>query len=147
MLVIKGDLWRRHYNKEGYIVIPTNTTLNSGGFAVMGRGLARQAKNRYALITGLLGAHIAQHGDDICVMPTYRIICFPTKYHYTHRAHIGLIQKNAQRLQQANIQANVFLPFLGCGEGQLNWMQEVYPVLSPILDDRHYAVEYIPEVK
>jgi len=45
MEIIKGDIWNLH--KVGWIIIPTNGFVKKNGENVMGRGLAKQVKDKY----------------------------------------------------------------------------------------------------
>jgi len=51
--VYQGNIW--NLVDTHAIVIPTNAGWNKNGHAIMGRGLALQAKNKFPIITSLLG--------------------------------------------------------------------------------------------
>jgi hypothetical protein len=59
-------------------------------------------------------------------------------------AQLPLIIQSAQELVQLTTMAewqNVKLPYVGCGNGELEW-EQVRNALSPILDDRFIVVAY-----
>lgn len=59
------------------------------------------------------------------------------------KADIELIKQSAIQLKAWADETNhtdIVLPRVGCGAGELDWEQDVYPVLNEILDDRFTAV-------
>ncbi|MCO5205659.1 MAG: hypothetical protein M9928_11545, partial [Anaerolineae bacterium] len=55
----QGDMWSA-WDSADLFVITTNSTLRADGALVMGRGIARQARNRFPGIAAALGRAIAQ---------------------------------------------------------------------------------------
>ncbi|MCD6359708.1 MAG: hypothetical protein J7M38_02515 [Armatimonadetes bacterium] len=140
-----GDLWQFH--DSGYpIVIPTNLVLDSRRRNVMGKGLAKQAKQRYPDLPVKQGKQILKTGRAAVVYyPEYNLFCFPTKYKWWDRSNLELIQKMAAELadQVDALHFNeVYLPRLGCGLGGL-WWSEVSPLLQCFLDDRFIVVDWV----
>ncbi len=61
------------------------------------------------------------------------------------RSDLELIRCSAQQLVTLTHQhqwKSVVLPRPGCGLGQLSWQDEVRPLLSTILDERFYAIDF-----
>ena len=128
-----GDLWR-FYGMPGYVVlITTNGFVKYNGCAVMGRGCARQAKDRFPDIDRELGKKIVEHGNiPIWLGSFMQLMSFPVKHNWWEKADPELIKKSALILKQfANsMKRTVFvLPRPGCGNGHLDWETEVKPVL------------------
>lgn len=137
------NIWKYHANSQ-WIVIPTNLSVNSTGHAVMGRGLAKELKERHPLIPELLGKHLKETSARILFLPLHKVICFPTKDRYDEDSKVTLIARCAAQLQHEcskwNSRVKVYLPQLGCGPGNLSWEREVKPVLDAWLDDRFVAL-------
>ncbi len=145
MIEIYGNLW----DQDGPKVITTNGSVNSKGRAVMGAGVAVQAKNKYPTIDYVLGLRLQDRGNNVHVLfvNMETIFTFPVKHHWYEKADPLLIAKSAsQLLSKVNLYAGdkrkIYMPRPGCGNGGLTW-DEVKPLLTPILDDRFVIVELI----
>ncbi len=150
MKEITGDIW--DYHGKGYwIVITTNGTLNTKGEAVMGKGIALQAKQRYPELPSELGKQIKgcslpygeyTQGNNLKVFYLYKITTFPTKHNWWEKADLVLIEESCRQLQSAchGNQDTKYLVRPGCGVGQLNW-KDVKPILEKYLDDRFIVVD------
>jgi hypothetical protein len=78
MKEIKGDIWKL-YDQGKWVVIPTNMTLNRLNYAVMGAGIALEAKNRKPNIIRLYGGQLSIEPRKIYIIVPYRMILVPTK--------------------------------------------------------------------
>lgn len=143
MLEVTGNLW--HYHNHGrWVVITTNGDVNRNGQAIMGRGVALQAKTKFPDLPLELAYHLKANGNVLAGFNKYRIISFPVKHHWNARADIDLIRKSAEALARAWVSEDtLYLPRPGCGNGQLAWT-DVKPVLAPLLDNRFVVVEAFP---
>jgi hypothetical protein len=141
-----GDLWALDGDAR---CITTNGTLKKDARGVMGRGVARQAKQRYLGLEGRLGKHLVRWGNHVgvlleasedCQMP---LVCVPVKHQWDDaHASLELIRQSMWELVQlteARGWETVILPRPGCGNGQLKW-EYVEQVIAPILDDRFVVV-------
>jgi len=142
MQELKGDIWDL-YDKGNWIVIPTNGTVKKNGEAVMGRGLALQARMRFPDIPRILGFQLGRHGLVVTDVGK-RIITFPVKYNWFEEASINLITKSTLGLIDHVLNPNffpppIYLPRVGCGNGKLDW-KDVKPILEKYLDDRFVVV-------
>ena len=148
MKVIKGNIW--DYWKQGnWIVIPTNGYIKKDGSCVMGRGLALQAKLKFPKLAKELGDRIKSCND--CQIFDYRIVTFPVKKNWWEKADLKLIEESAKDLQCLIIDRDycnccknikeIYLPKVGCGNGRLNWKNDVEPILDKYLDERFIVVE------
>ena len=94
-----GNIWDNHFwtSKEysNWIVIPTNGNINSSGNAVMGRGLAKEAKDRFPLIPKKLGLCMKEKGAlNVYSFSNERLVAFPTKEEYWQHSKVTLIKQN-----------------------------------------------------
>ena len=135
-----GNLWT--YPAQAR-VITTNGAVRSDGRAVMGRGVALQAKTRYADIDLALGKLIRLEGNHVhlipCVVP---IISFPVKRVWHEKADPKLITRSVEELAalvQRRGWRTIVLPRPGCGNGGLDW-GDVKPLLERALDNRFIVV-------
>ena len=132
------DLW----TVDGWKVITTNGFVKNNGCAVMGRGCAKEAAQRYPNLPSLLGQAL-RYGNQVYVWREYGIITFPVKDNWWEKASLQLIEKSAKELVQAvktwKMEDKIYLPRPGCGNGGLDW-KEVKKVIEPILDDRFVVI-------
>ncbi len=146
MREVTGDLW---IIKADAKVIPTNGIMRRDGAAVMGRGVALQAKQRYPKIEFALGTLLKNLGNHV-----YYFYCetdflsFPVKHHWKTTADLNLIERSCQELvTRVNAQhqwKRIALPRVGCGNGGLDW-KDVKPILEKYLDDRFIVVKWKEE--
>lgn len=134
------DIWSA-WKLGFYIIIPTNGFVKKNGEAVMGRGLAWQASQKFPTLPKELGDRIKSCGNMVFVFMKYRIITFPVKHNWMEDADPELIKLSAIYLQDIfkdnlmGLPTPVFVPKVGCGNGKLNWTN-VKPILDKILDDK-----------
>lgn len=153
MIEQEGNLWGFRHEADA-LVITTNGTVRKDGCAVMGRGVALQAKSRYPGVDESLGRKIKHHGNVVQIVTRKRalyhdrrgrrffIVAFPVKHSWWEKADIDLIKESAHQLVALATEQRwdtVVLPRPGCGNGQLDW-DDVWPVLEDILDDRFTVV-------
>jgi hypothetical protein len=139
MKMIQGNIW--DYKLDGYVVVPTNGIITKAGEAVMGRGLAWQAKKMFPALPKKLARHLLTSGNVPGYFHEYSIITFPVKHHWKEAADLKLIKRSAQLLDRAidprtleepsayGIDLPVYMPKVGCGNGQLEW-EQVRPILE-----------------
>jgi len=146
MREITGDLWR----VEGIDArcITTNGTLTKTGRGVMGRGIARQATQRYPNIEKQLAGHLRLKGNHVGVLlePSAEVsmplVVFPVKHEWHEHADLNLIKQSAEELVALTDERQwqlVALPRPGCGNGHLSWAL-VEKIIRPRLDDRFVVV-------
>lgn len=158
MLEIKGDLWLEAADAR---VITTNGDVNRDGLAVMGRGVALQAAQRFPRIRTALARRLQQHGNQVYVLtpeeytgiPTFEdpfergpIVTMPVKHHWREPADIYLIYQSCVELvflADALGWQRVVMPRPGCGNGGLSW-DLVKSHIQPELDNRFVIVEINP---
>lgn len=138
-----GDLWASHAQGD-IIVITTNLTRCSSGLAVMGRGCAKEAADRFPMLKRDLGAQIGRGAARVLWWPGYRLVTFPVKRHWRDPADLNLIERSARELLQlvrVHDWTQVVVPRPGCGAGQLDW-DDVRPRLARIWDDRFVVMRH-----
>ena len=145
MLEEFGDFWKIHGDAR---CITTNGALRTNGNAVMGKGIALQAKQRYPKIEYALGRLIQKYGNHVFKLGD-GLISFPTKHHWSdERSDIGLIKRSATELKsilredfsiKSKSNSRILLTRPGCGNGNLNW-SDVGPILHVILNSEQFIV-------
>ena len=144
------DIFYLAMNNEA-VCVTTNGQVNKNGEAVMGKGIALEAKNLFHC-EKLLGQYIKTYGNRAFNLGRYQrdnqiftLFSFPTKRHWKDCSDITLIVHSAEQLVEMCDKFNItkcYLPLVGCGAGELNWDVTVYPWLSEILDDRFVVVKW-----
>lgn len=142
MKEMQGDL----FQLLAPICIPTNGCLKKNGAAVMGAGVAKQAKQRFKNIDKSLGFLIDLQGNHVhLISGVPPIFSFPTKDHWRDGGDLRLVVRSAYELSELIARMmhpfkNVYLPRVGCGLGGMNWENVVKPALNGILDDTFIVV-------
>lgn len=135
-----GDLWHLPADAR---CITTNGAVRKDGAAVMGRGVAAQAKERWPMLPTVLGYCIREHGNHVRLLmnpagDSAVLVSFPVKHHWRETADLALIERSCGELMdladRLGLEA-ILLPRPGCGNGRLDWAQ-VGPAIAPLLDDR-----------
>jgi len=139
MKVVTGDIW--DYPAD-VICITTNGTIKKNGEAVMGRGVALQAVQRFPGVAKDLGENLQRWGNFPHILKS-ELVTFPVKHHWHERASLDLIKESAV---QFAVHVKCFpelifvLPRPGCGNGGLRW-EEVEPVISSLLPDNVHVID------
>lgn len=162
MIEVYGNLWTHPAETR---VITTNGTVKKDGTAVMGRGCALEAKEKWPGIEVNLGDKLSRLGNHVFVLhergpwPGPIVISFPVKHQWSEKADYQLILQSAKELVAVVTALDidtVVMPRPGCGNGGLEWEAEVPGlienrgiryILAPILDDRFHVITYSPEVQ
>jgi len=146
MIEVKGDIWKL-WEGGHFIVIPTNGFVKNNGEAVMGRGLAYDAKIKFPKLPYELGELLKKYGNDVFIFRDYRIFTFPVKHKWDEKADIELIKFSAIGLRNLvalwvrskKLVPPVYIPRVGCGNGRLDW-KDVKPILESCLDENFQVV-------
>lgn len=120
---IDKNLWDFDSNIY-YRVITTNGIIKKDRTAVMGKGIALQANQKYSLLSLELANHINNHGNVVGIFPKYKIITFPTKNHWKDDSTYQLIEKSCEELYFICTENNInkiVMPKVGCSNGRLEW--------------------------
>lgn len=131
------------------VCVTTNGIIKTNGDAVMGKGIAKEANQRFHL-AGALAKHLREDGNTPFNFGVYQsgnskfhVISFPTKWDWKNDSDLDLIQASALLLLKICNETNIttcYLPPVGCGLGSLDYSKQVKPLLEFILDDRFVVV-------
>ena len=89
MKEITGNIWDYLGEKDVVLCITTNGYVKGNGAAVMGRGVALQAKSHFPGIEYELGKLIKDHGNLVQFLTgamTAAVIAFPVKHRWREPA-------------------------------------------------------------
>lgn len=138
MKIVRGDLWTYPADVR---IITTNGSIRGDGCAVMGRGCAFEASQRYVMLQRELGVMLKKYGNHVASFPIYNIITFPVKHEWHEQADLALIKRSVDELKRF-IQAGkrFVMPRAGCGNGRLQW-EDVKPILA-VLPDNVRVISY-----
>lgn len=139
----RGDMWTA-YTATDLFLITTNATITTRGALVMGRGIARQARDRFPGLDAALGKQIlsicgnqGQYG--LLVSPRWpkaRLGAFQVKRHYSQPASLELIRHSTTALCTWCVEhpnTLVHLNFPGIGNGRLR-REDVLPIIAQLPD-------------
>ncbi len=137
---IEGDLW--HFHSLGkVIVLTTSGAVDKNGTALMPRGCARQALDRYPDLSQILGYLIVQHGNHVFDLGR-RLVSFPVEESPYQTAEPKLIEQSCTELVELTSYKcwrEVIMPQPGCGGGGLVW-DDVKPIMERVLDERFKVI-------
>jgi hypothetical protein len=146
MREIYGNIWEIECDA---ICITTNGVVKRDGTAVMGAGIARQAREKFPKLDVLLGAMLKLNGNKVNLMLDKvenrpALIGFPTKNDWRENSSLQLIERSSRELVELVNSKGwkyILLPRPGCGNGNLDW-REVRRVIGPILDERFFIITF-----
>ena len=158
--IVREELWK-HPGFPGMIVVTTNATIKSNNGLVMGRGAAREARDRISCIDQECGLAIKaainrsyqlrdKPAPDQYVSVGYYFLevrpptedkvgfgIFQVKVHYAEAAEVELIRRSAARLADYARQhpdTAIRMNYPGIGHGHLS-RSEVEPLLADLPDN------------
>ncbi len=136
MLTYKtGDLWQAPRTSVCPTVITTNGIVRYDGQCVMGRGIARQARDSIPGLACELGQLIQRNGNQPYVLGD-NIWSMPVKHRWQDKADLSLIEDSLDDLEAMTIwwePSTIRFPRPGCGNGQLDWAS-VQPLMKAFSD-------------
>ncbi len=126
MRLIHGNLWDYANDPKYILCITTNGFVKKNGEAVMGRGCALEAAQRYPKLKKDLGQYISIWGNSLGQFnyDGQLIFTFPVKHKWWEKADHILIYDSRVELETAlhyYPDKIAILPKPGCGNGQLEW--------------------------
>ena len=128
--------------------VTTNGIIKKNGRAVMGRGIAKYADERFNLGMWLASSLRTRGNHAVFLIHVenangrFPLLTFPTKHDWRDPSDLALIVRSARELVAiANDMGltRCYLPRPGCSNGRLSW-QTVKPAIETILDDRFVIV-------
>ncbi len=139
MLELQSDFWRI---EADYRCITTNGAIRINRRAIMGAGIAQQARSRFPELEVTLGKLIIEHGNHVHLIG-HNLISFPTKVHWNLNSDLDLILRSARELvalvNSLPGAKRILMTRPGCGMGKLSW-PVVKQSIAPLLDDRFVVV-------
>lgn len=139
MREMKVDIWSLW--GRAVIAITTNGSLTRDGRAIMGKGVAKQAAERFPELRARLGEQLMQGGNHVYeIMPG--LVSFPVEETPFSQPDKRLIRQSAEELRllaDTNRWQQIVVPRPGCGGGGLRW-EEVRPLLADLFDQRFIVV-------
>jgi hypothetical protein len=149
---VNGDIWI-YYKLGGTIVIPTNAGWKSDSSNVMGRGLAKQASEKFKNLSLTYGQY-CKSKQPHCYFENMRLILVPSKklnekqpwLSWQHEADQETIRNSLTWLQQnvKSFQAEkIYVPILGSGNGnmQKGLVQEMMDNI--LINPKFIGVDYV----
>lgn len=122
----KGDMWSA-FDSADLFLITTNSTIKRDGSLVMGRGIAKQARDRFKGLDFALGQRIKNLSTYGLLIsenwPESKLGAFQTKWHSNLPSNPALVGYSIGKLEQFiadNSVMNVHLNFPGIGYGGLD---------------------------
>lgn len=148
MQEIKGNLWD-YYGKPNHIVcITTNCSLKSDlHTAVMGKGIAKEALDRFPGIDLKLGNIIRKGLGSRCFELVPGVWSFPTKNDWRQPSFLEFIDGSARSLRlisTSDVWRNhtFIIPRPGCGCGGLDWRDVKLGLELIFSEDRFKIISY-----
>jgi len=142
MIETNANLWDPRF-EQSVRVITTNGFVKKDGTCVMGRGCAREARDKFPSLSIELGRKIKEEGNHVFYFPEYHLATFPTKHVWMQDSDLLLIRQSAHELVRLHVRFPIgtkfYLPRPGCGNGGLYW-SDVKLVISEILTTDDYIV-------
>src|SRR5689334_20490328 len=121
-----GEIWS--YLGQGVIAITTNGHITPNGSAIVGRGVAIQALERFPDLQLRLGAILRASGNHVASLGN-GLVSFPVEESPWALPDLRLIRRSAEELRKLSDQEGwqlIIVPRPGCGGGGLSW-REVRP--------------------
>lgn len=137
------------------ICIPTNGIYTKSRGAIMGKGVALAAAQRWPLIKFILANKLEKKGNRVHILlepyedpykTSFFILSFPTKEHWRDDSSQALVERSTADLVNLTNRVGwkeVWLPRPGCGCGGLQW-KNIKEILNRQLDNR-FTVVYLQE--
>lgn len=147
----QGDLWS--YQRPGAVICITTNGKVVKGRNVMGRGCAKEARDRFRGIDTIIGTFVTRFGNRCFKLAMgsqadgsdrWHLVTFPTKHDDPQEeSDPMLIAESAEQLVDMADKfgwTEVVVPRPGCGNGGLDWV-DVRELLVDVLDDRFVIVD------
>lgn len=140
MIELTGNIW--DHLGTAVIAITASGSVTRDGRAVLGRGCARQAGERFPDLALQLGTLIREQGNHVHKLGN-GLVSFPVEESAWSLPDLRLIARSAGELKElASCEGwrNIIVPRPGCGGGGLAW-PEVRSILLEQFDDRFLIID------
>lgn len=145
MILEKGNMWDV-FGKTSIFFITTNPIIKKDGSIVMGRGIAKQMKDRYPEFAYDFGEQLSYFNTHCLFTPPVAYVgtyggtdCgyFMVKDHWAENADIKIISRSVEWLTKwATNRNRIDLNFPGIGNGKLK-REDVLPLIEKLPDNVH----------
>jgi len=139
MILKQGNMWDA-YEEVTYFIVTTNATVTKDGRLVMGRGIAKQAVEKFPGIDYEIGEELPSLTDEYgrygCLIGE-PISIFQVKTFWGNPADLGLIEFSTNMLNfiaDKHAEATFALNFPGIGNGGLR-RELVLPIIQTLPDN------------
>lgn len=141
MIEEQGNVWLSQ-KRSDWIVILTNGSVNNKGQAIMGKGIALEAAQRFHNLPAQLGIRLKYDGNTVQCFPEYGLFTFPTKQEWYEPSNLKLIGRSCTTLvnmvSARGLAGRILIPRPGCGNGKLTWHQ-----VKPVCTQHFRADKYV----
>lgn len=135
----QGDMWSV-FDEVDYFIVTTNSFVKQNGELVMGRGIAKQVRDKFPGIAAELGQAVKDHSEHLGhygLVATGKIGAFQVKFHFKDRASLELIAENLYRFakyarEHSDISFAMNFPGIGNGGLAPHWIK---PLLDQLPDN------------
>ena len=132
-----GDMWDIVGETDLFCITANSTVRKSDEHLVMGRGIAREAAQRYPGLQFMAGKLVSAYSVPygVIILPIKPFALFQVKTHWQHDAELSLIEHTVRcLLLHAKGYNTVDRNFPGIGNGKL-LMEDVLPVIDCLGDN------------
>ena len=144
ILYVKGNL----FNSPAQVLVNTVNTVG-----VMGKGVALEFKRLYPEMYKQYRALCEAGQFDIGLLWLYKssnkwVLNFPTKKHWRNPSRVEYIEAGLQKFVATYVEMGIHsiaFPPLGCGNGQLDFEQQVQPLMHRYLRNLPIDIFIYPE--
>lgn len=141
MILERGNMWNV-FGKTDLFLITTNPIITIAEAVVMGRGLAKEIKDRYPDLPYDFAKQLKAGYANVGYIGKYdhqRVGWFMVKSHWQEPAELEIINKSVEQLTAVamfNKHWRIDLNFPGIGNGKLK-RQDVLPIIEQLPDNVH----------
>jgi hypothetical protein len=143
MILEYGDMWKM-YGKTPLWCFTGNSYIRKDGCLVMGRGLAKEVRDRVQgsdeIFGGLISishGHLGEYGLLVHVFPSQLLGLFQVKKHFRDKADLDLIAHSVESLLLLlHTVERIDLNYPGIGFGGLE-EEDVRPIIERLPDNVH----------
>lgn len=147
------DIYNLPQGPNEILCITTNGVIKKDGSAVMGKGIALTADERFG-ISADLGRLLKEYKNHVFDMGMrtdsktgrqVHIVTFPTKHHWKDDSDINLVKQSIQELVELCDRkgyTKCYTTAPGCALGHLDWETQVKPLMDAAMDDRFIVADW-----
>jgi len=137
MIRENGNMWDI-WDLTDKFIFTGNSTVKRNGALVMGRGIAREVRDRFTGIDLKIGNAIKfDVGQNYGFLEGSKICVFQVKHHWGNPASLQLVRASVAKMR-ANVDPTLRydMNFPAIGNGGLSY-NEVYPLIKELPDNVH----------